>query len=113
MGLRHGAVRGHEPNELTTLELPVVLKNFGLGSARIEYGHYLMDERRQRPASDATRREAAARPDYGGAERAIRWLAGVRCEGSRTGSGPAGTPERMEIAMSARDSANKQHLRES
>jgi hypothetical protein len=32
---------GKEPNELTTLELPVVLSNAGPGRARIEYGRYL------------------------------------------------------------------------
>jgi hypothetical protein len=32
---------GQEPNELTTLELPVVLRNSGPVIARIEYGYYL------------------------------------------------------------------------
>lgn len=32
---------GHEPNELTTLELPVVLSNAGHSRARINFSHYL------------------------------------------------------------------------
>jgi hypothetical protein len=56
---------GQEPNELTTLELPVVLRNSGPGRARIEFGHYLpWTQERQRAASGATRWEAAAWLDY-------------------------------------------------
>jgi hypothetical protein len=33
---------GQAPNELTTLELPIVLSNAGPHRARIEYGRYLL-----------------------------------------------------------------------